>query len=224
MGTHGSMFNPPIRIYSKGKNQNQPWELDFYDDAIRSFDSLVGKVIDHLKEIEQFENTILIIYSDHAIEYRVNERIPLIFHFPGGKPAGKITSNVQNLDIAPTTLDYLGLQIPEWMGGKSILNGDLDSHRLIFGTGTNKIYQNERGVFLLKFEQIKPPFYQFSFVNIIDCQKWYRINLTSSGWYSGDIPGYTDPCSEDRLLSKEEIKDNLIQLLVADGFNHSYLP
>ena len=89
--------------------------VDYYDDAILSFDQYAGEVIDSLKASGEYDNTILIINSDHAMQYRMEERIPLIIHFPGDDHAGRISQNVQNLDIAPTILDYLGMAEPAWM-------------------------------------------------------------------------------------------------------------
>jgi len=171
LGTHGGLYSPPGRYYSKGERQSQPWMTDFYDDTLLAFDSYVVEVVDHLQSNGQFENTILIIYTDHNKEFKVNERIPLIFHFPGGEQAGKVTGNVENLDIAPTILDYLGLPQPDWMNGVSLLNGNLDSQRLIFGAGTIEYKNNEEKIFVLDPEQDLPPFYQFSYLNVIDCQK-----------------------------------------------------
>jgi arylsulfatase A-like enzyme len=224
MGTHGPRFAPPVQVYSNGEQQDQGWMVDFYDDAILSFDHYVGEVIDRLKADGQFENTVLIIYSDHAMGYRVNARVPLIIHFPGDSYAGRITQNVQNMDIAPTVLNYMGLTEPGWMSGVSILNGPLDSHRLIFSTGTVKVAEDEQGVFSLDPQQIKPPFFQFSMMNVVDCQRWYQLDLSTFKWISGDIAGYSSPCSEASLFSFDEIKQSITQRLILDGFDVSSLP
>jgi hypothetical protein len=198
--------------------------MDFYDDTILGFDSYVGEVVDHLKANGQFDHTILIIYTDHNKLYKVNERIPLIIHFPKGEHAGWVSRNVENLDIAPTILDYLGLPKPEWMGGESILTTNLSDQRLIFSAGTNKVKLTDQDVTFLDPEQNKPPFYQFSYLNVIDCQKWYSFDLTTFDWSSGDVIGYVAPCNSEELLSADEIKQAVYQRLVVDGFDISSLP
>jgi glucan phosphoethanolaminetransferase (alkaline phosphatase superfamily) len=223
MGTHGPVFTPEERVFSKGEKQDQPWMVDFYDDATLNFDHYVGKVIDHLKATGQYENILLILYTDHNAADEINKRIPLIIHFPADEYAGRITQNVQNLDIAPTVLDYLGLPQPDWMGGKSLLKGRLDDNRLIFGTVTLGFTTNEFGGFILNPRLIKPPFYQFNTMNIIDCQKWYQVDLPTFSWTSGDVPGHTAPCTGGSLLSFDEIKQELIHRLVLDGFDTSSL-
>jgi len=225
MGTHGPWFDPAVQVYSKGEQQDQQWMSDFYDDAIISFDRYIGKVINHLKAIGEYENTILIIYTDHNMDWHVNERIPLIFRFPGGDFSGRITSTVQNIDIAPTVLDYLGLPKPDWMGGESLLKNNLDRHRLIFGTGTIVATKmNEIGWRIIDLELSKPPFYQFSYFNIIECQKWYTLDLITYYWSSGDVPGYTSPCSADSLLDFDKIKQAVKNRLSLDGFDTSSIP
>jgi glucan phosphoethanolaminetransferase (alkaline phosphatase superfamily) len=224
LGTHGNTFAPPIQVFSKGEVQNNPWMVDFYDDAILSFDNYVAQVIDQLKKNGQYENTILIIYTDHDIKRQVSDRIPLIIHFPGDSHAGRITQNVQNLDIAPTILDYLRLPVPNWMGGESLLKGNLDSHRLIFGSFTVPATRPDAvGRLLLDPELMKPPFYQFAYMNTIDCQKWYRLDLKTLTWSAGEVTGDTDPCTQQSLLSFDAIKQATINRLAQDGFDTASL-
>lgn len=223
MGTHGSWFTPDVRLFSKGEKQDQPWMVDYYDDANLSFDTYVGKVVDHLKATGQFQKMILIIYTDHSEKDQINQRIPLIIHFPQDEYAGRITQNVQNLDIAPTILNYLGIPQPDWMGGKSILKVAPDDRRLIFGTVTLGFAKNDLGGNILDPRQIKPPFYQFNTMNVIDCQKWYQVDLPTFTWTSGEVAGYTAPCQADSLRSFDEIKQELIQRLNLDGFDTASL-
>ena len=88
------------------------------------FDKNVGEIITELEKAGNLDNTILIIYTDHAQRWKTTERIPLSIRFPHSEFAGKITSNVQNLDIAPTMLDYMGLPVPTYMDGQSLLKGE----------------------------------------------------------------------------------------------------
>ncbi len=224
MGTHGGEFSPPVQVFSKGEEQTEPWMEDFYADTILAYDGYVGKLIDQLKAKGQFENTILILYTDHNQKFQVNERIPLIIHFPGDQNSGKLTGAVENLDIAPTILDFLGLSIPEWMSGESLLDGNLDNTRLIFSMGTSEAKKNEQGVNILDPERVKPPFYQFSYINMKDCQRWYTFDLKAFTWTSGEIPGYTHPCNDSSLLSFDEIKEAMVNRLSMDGFDVTSLP
>lgn len=224
LGTHGGYYSPKVRMFSKGERQDKPWMTDFYDDTLLGFDAYVGEVIDQLKAEGAYENTILIIYTDHNKEFKVDKRIPLIIHFPGGEHARQISMNVQNLDIAPTILDYLGISKPNWMEGESLLKADPPGQRLIFSTGTTAIKPNEHDVENLDPQAIKPPFYQFSYLDVIDCQNWYSFDLTTYEWSTGGVAGYVKPCSPETLLSKDQIKQAVYQRLSMDGFDTSSLP
>jgi phosphoglycerol transferase MdoB-like AlkP superfamily enzyme len=224
MGTHGEVFEPPVQVFSKGEEQTEPWMEDFYADTILAYDGYVGKVIDQLKTRGQFDSTILIINTDHNQKWRANERIPLIIHFPDDEYAGRISQNVQNMDIAPTILDYLGLPKPDWMSGESLLDGDLNSQRLIFSMGTSDSNEYGNDWFRLNSKGNNPLAYHLGYVNIIECQKWYTYDLKTFTWSSGDIAGYSHPCNESSLLSFDEIKEAMVNRLSMDGFDISSLP
>ncbi len=224
LGTHGGYYSPKTRVFSAGERQFEPWLTDFYDDTLLAFDSYVGKVIDQLKADGQFENTILIIYTDHNQQFKANARVPLIIHFPGGSQAGEITRNVENIDIAPTILDYLGLSQPSWMQGESLLTRNAANQRLIFSTGTTKIKPNQQDISFLDPALNKPPFFQFSYINVVDCQKMYSFDLNTYEWTSLDVSGYVNPCQTQDLLNLDQIKQAVYQRLAQDGFDISSLP
>ena len=100
--------------------------------TIKSVDDGVGEVLDYLKEAGLEENTIVVYTSDQGFYlgehgwfdkrfmYEESFRTPLLVRFPKEiKPGSKIDKLVQNLDFAPTFLDYAGIEIPEDMQGES---------------------------------------------------------------------------------------------------------
>jgi len=192
MGTHGARFKPSERKYSLGKDvdNQERWDTDFYDDAIMEFDMAVGKVVSDLKEVGEFNNTILIISSDHGQGYSTIERIPLVMHFPNNLYK-QIVDNSQMIDVAPTLLDYLSLNIPDWIQGDSLFTDSL-GERYILNTGLGNV-DLEEGAMVM--ETIKPPFYQFGYIGTIFCDKWYRIKLPEGKQTSGVITSATNNCS-----------------------------
>jgi arylsulfatase A-like enzyme len=80
---------------------------DFYDDAILNFDHQTEKIVEYLKENGEFDNTLLVIYSDHGQHWTITDKLPLIIHIPEDAYQGILTANTQNVDIAPTILDYM---------------------------------------------------------------------------------------------------------------------
>ncbi len=100
--------------------------------TIKSVDDGVGEVLDYLDEAGLAENTIVVYTSDQGFYlgehgwfdkrfmYEESFRTPLLMRYPKEIEAGtKIDKLVQNLDFAPTFLDYAGIEIPEEMQGES---------------------------------------------------------------------------------------------------------
>jgi len=224
MGTHGATFDLAERTFSQGQIQTDWWMTDFYDDAILSFDQKIGTIIDFLQESDKYKNTILIIYSDHAMAWGNLDRIPLIFHFPEDRYAGRITTNTQNLDIAPTIVDFLGWEVPEWMDGLSLLEIGPDRGRLIYSTRPDNkdIYATEQGK-ILDVHEMRPPFYQFRALDLIVCNRWYELDLRTYAFDSGTIAEHTDPCTENEYPNQEEIMQFIISFLEKQGYDVSSL-
>ena len=224
MGTHGPQFSPEKVSFSVGHSQDEDWMPDFYDDSIRTFDFYISNLMAELEKSGEIDNTVLIIYSDHPQKYDVRLRIPLMFHFPDGEYSGRIKENVQNLDIAPTILDFLNIEQPAWMAGQSLINSEIIEIPLIFNTGTSKLMLSENRNFVIAPERVMPPFYQFSFFNVINCHQWYWFDLQSLEWESGEVPGHTMPCSRDELMSMDEIEEELAEYMDSHRFDVSTLP
>lgn len=113
--------------------------------SIQSVDDGVGRVLDYLEENGLAENTIVIYTSDQGFYlgehgwfdkrfmYEESFRTPMLMRYPKEIKAGtQLDQLVQNLDFAPTFLDYAGVDIPEDMQGESfrgIAGGETDSYR-----------------------------------------------------------------------------------------------
>jgi arylsulfatase A-like enzyme len=223
MDTHGAKLFLNHQVFSAGQTQDSRWMTDFYDDAIREFDEYVREVWSEFAKMGILDNTIIIIYSDHAQHWRTDQSVPLIIYFPRGEFSGRIRNNVQNLDIAPTILDYLGLSIPKWMEGQSLLAGEPEPTRPIFSTGVAYVTADESGLWNIDAERIKPPFYQFGYLRVVVCQKWYYINLGDLEWKSGEVIKHSAPCGEEILPDSHLIQKEMLDRLSMDGFDISTL-
>ena len=100
--------------------------------CIQSVDDGVGEVLKYLDEAGLAENTIVVYTSDQGFYlgehgwfdkrfmYEESFRTPLLIRYPKEiKPGTKIGKLVQNLDFAPTFLDYANIEIPDEMQGES---------------------------------------------------------------------------------------------------------
>jgi arylsulfatase A-like enzyme len=108
--------------------------ISLYDAEIAFVDSNIQQVLDKIKELGLWENTMVILNADHGevfgehgkyyhghTIYEQQVRIPLIIKPPRSQPAGKVIDGpVRNLDIAPTILDYCNIRIPGEAQGKSL--------------------------------------------------------------------------------------------------------
>ncbi|MGM9736929.1 MAG: sulfatase [Candidatus Cryptobacteroides sp.] len=107
-----------------------------YVRCIKSLDDQVGRVLDYLEAEGLMDNTIIVYTSDQGFYmgehgwfdkrfmYEESFRTPLIIRCPGtlAKHGKKSEALVQNIDFAPTYLDYAGVEKPEWMVGRSLRN------------------------------------------------------------------------------------------------------
>lgn len=137
------------------------------------------------------------------------KRIPLLIHFPGDAHIGRIRTNTQQIDIAPTVLDFMGLSIPSWMEGESLLREDLqqaEGDRPIISTGIKNEFLQKSKLGKLIVEE-KPPFYSIGVINVISCNLAYHLDLISREWQAV-------PLSESSLTCTPIPADEAYQLML----------
>ncbi len=219
MGTHGGVFELNEQVFSAGMSMDQQgnWNDAFYADSILEFDKGVGEIVDFLKSKGLWENTILIVSGDHGEEWSTTDKIPLLIHFPGGQYSGIRKNNVQQLDVAPTVLDYLGIDKPSWMEGSSFLSTEL-TNRPIFSAGVDLVGNETAAV---RTKPLEPPFYQFGSIIAVYCNSWFSLELNTHIIDSGLVEGYTRPCEKN--VSNEQFMAWIIQHLDENGFDTSSL-
>ncbi|WP_010136343.1 sulfatase family protein [Ochrovirga pacifica] len=95
------------------------------------FDYAVGAVVKKLKEKGVYENTLIVITSDHgnfdyekATLYEGGLEVPLAMHWPNGiKPNSTYDGMVQNIDFTPTFLELAGVtKVKDSIDGLSLTN------------------------------------------------------------------------------------------------------
>lgn len=108
--------------------------IDLYDSCVSQFDSQVALMLDHVARCGLADNTIVVLYSDHGMEFfehsswgqgnsvigDFSSRIPLIIHDPRSPGAIRVSASVRSVDLAPTLLELLGLPVPNKMEGVSL--------------------------------------------------------------------------------------------------------
>jgi arylsulfatase A-like enzyme len=209
MGTHGERFFPSEQVFSAGKDPNlqTDWEKDFYLDAILEFDQAISHFYHELEIRGLLDQSIIIIASDHGQHYLTDKRLPLLIRFPNGEYHKKITANVQNLDISPTILDYMGMPQPEWMKGSSLLK-EVPQNRPIFAYSIGNVEVEDGS---MRLTTVTPPFYQFGYASMIICNTWYEINLGEISMVKNGINGVSGNCNQN--ISRENAIDLITEQL-----------
>lgn len=138
-------------VYSKAWEKTGLDRVEFYriwqalyDQAMAHNDYQLGRLVHRLKAEGEWENTLLIVASDHSVlsagadiglaqqeslPPRWNRpifrpsisRIPLLFVWPGHIEGGqRFDHPVSMIDVLPTILELLNLSMPEVMMGQSL--------------------------------------------------------------------------------------------------------
>ena len=100
--------------------------------CVKGIDDNLGRLFAHLEASGQMDNTIIVYtadqgfmlgehdYQDKRWMYEESMRMPLMFRYPKTiKPAKRFDTIIENVDFAPTLLDFAGAKIPKEVQGKS---------------------------------------------------------------------------------------------------------
>ena len=106
---------------------------DRYDGGIREVDAALEGLLRFLEDSGRFEDTVIVITSDHGEEFLEHGQIghersvqrellevPLLIYAPGLDPA-VIDAPVSLVDVLPTILDLLDQPLPPNLDGRSLL-------------------------------------------------------------------------------------------------------
>jgi arylsulfatase A-like enzyme len=107
-------------------------DISQYDGGIAYLDYEVGKLISRLKSMRLYDNTILVITSDHgqafgernlilhcSSVYQDQVHVPLLIHFPGQSDGRVVERRLGGVDLMPTLLDAAGFPVPSGLDGRS---------------------------------------------------------------------------------------------------------
>jgi arylsulfatase A-like enzyme len=105
-----------------------------YDGGIGYQDAALGELLARLAEAGLAERLLVLVTSDHGEEFKEHGglshartlheellRVPLLAHWPGRIPAGRVLERpVQTVDLHPTVLELAGVPVPEGLAGRSL--------------------------------------------------------------------------------------------------------
>ncbi|HZR23080.1 MAG TPA: sulfatase, partial [Vicinamibacterales bacterium] len=114
----------------------QPWAAQHepYDAEIAYTDAMVGKLLDDLKSSGRLDNTIVVVAADHGeslgehserthgtFVYDATMRVPWIVWTSNRSVRGRYDQLARLIDLAPTTLDLVGVEAPPEFEGRSLV-------------------------------------------------------------------------------------------------------
>ena len=197
---------------------------DLYTAEVSMVDGLVARLVDALKRLGIFDETLFIVTSDHGENlgehgmvdhllsmYETTIRIPLIIRHPPSFEAGSRRDELVSLiDILPTVLDLSGLaeRYPE-IAARSLARADRSPHEFV-------IAENDRP--MNGIELMAKNYPDFDTSSIDHRMKMLRTDRHKLIWYDdGRIQVYdleSDPMElEDLSTSRPELASRLLGML-----------
>ncbi len=114
-----------------------PYLSNLYDAEIAFNDASFGTLTEELRQRGLFENTLVVVISDHGEEFKEHGRwrhgatlysesieVPMIVKLPGQSKGRRVAMPVQQIDVMPTILDTLNIAIPDTVEGQSLLRSE----------------------------------------------------------------------------------------------------
>ncbi|QDT70457.1 Arylsulfatase [Planctomycetes bacterium MalM25] len=129
--THMYADDPSLSDREAGERAYATY-LKNYLRCVKGVDDNLARLLAYLEREGLLENTLIVYTSDQGMmlgehdyidkRWGLDEsmRTPLILHYPGVIPSGRRTDAiVENVDLAPTLLDFAGAEVPEGVQGRS---------------------------------------------------------------------------------------------------------
>ncbi len=115
--------NKAVRMGTAARTAGERnWVRALYDGEVRYVDAQVGRLLDSLRELGIYDDTLIVLTSDHGEEFWDHDRfehghtlynelirVPLLVKLPGGHTGATIDTGVSLQAIMPTVLDLCGV-------------------------------------------------------------------------------------------------------------------
>ncbi len=168
-----------------------------YLGEVQAFDAGLGVLIEELKRVGAYDNTLLVVSGDHGVPgvsrgkcnlYDAGTAVPLAIRWPKGiKSPGRVVDDFVSLpDLAPTFMEVANVEAPKTMIASSLVpifnsdkSGQVDAKRDAVYTGRERHVAEARTGF-------KP----YPHRAIRTDQYLYIINFEPDRWPMGTAPGY----------------------------------
>jgi arylsulfatase A-like enzyme len=183
--------------------------IDIYHNSISVVDKQIGRIIKTLKEKNLYDNTIILIISDHGEEFldhngldHVAKDYNELLHTPFilKSPFKLKQKHVSLLDLSPTILDFIGSPIPKTMRGIPLTK----KKRKYFFSQT-AFYKDLR-----LFDKLEKQFHKYN--ESVSNLKFKLIHNPDTGYKLFNLkndPKETKDVSKDNLKEFKQLKNEL---------------
>jgi len=123
----------PHAPYEPPEPERSRYSENPYDGAIAYTDRMVGKLLDGYRRLGRYEETLVVLVADHGeslndhqerthgvFVYDATVKIPLVMRGPGIEPGARIASPAALIDVMPTVLGLVGIEIPASVDGRDL--------------------------------------------------------------------------------------------------------
>lgn len=209
----GPLFDWPS--YAKVSKEEEPYVehvRNLYAGLVTMCDKNLGKILDKMDEHGLWEDTMLIVNTDHG--FFLGERgwwaktndvnlfdevshTPLFIYDPRSRATGHNKNLVQTIDLAPTVLEYFQLPIPKDMMGISLSGTIADNKPIretcIFGVHSVRIAcTNGRQVYMHAPENYEIPHYEYTLMPT-HMRRMYSVDELQD-WTQAEPFSFTKGC------------------------------
>ena len=143
---------------------------EYYDGSIRyTNDYFLRKLFEYLKSLDIYDDTIIVILSDHGEEFFEHGRfkhfdglyeeyihVPLMFKFTHAQYGGTVFGeNVETIDVFPTLLEALEIPLKHRISGNSLMRLIMHGSKKPLKMRENFVFSQSAAKFAVKQNKIK---------------------------------------------------------------------
>jgi hypothetical protein len=135
---------------------NQGYQRHLFE--VSRADAMVGEVMSRLKSLDMFEQSLIVITSDHGASFKPGSRtrgtpatapgdtmpVPFIIKLPYQKEGVTSDANAEAIDVLPTIADILDMELPAPVDGQSMFDTSMpkrDTKTMVYSAQSGKLEQ-----------------------------------------------------------------------------------
>jgi arylsulfatase A-like enzyme/cytochrome c-type biogenesis protein CcmH/NrfG len=208
-------------------NPPEPYRREYasrpYDGEIAFADEQVGRLLRFLKDKGIYNNTLIVLCGDHGESlgehgekthgffiYNATMHVPLIIRLPGNVGSHVVTDPVSLVDLMPTVLETVGIQIPSQVQGHSRLAAIRSNHN-----DNDEEHAKENRERALYAETFLPRIhFNWSELRGSETSKYHFIDAPRPELYDlANDPGELHNLFNDKKAVSEEMRAKLVSLI-----------